>query len=99
MNFGLRNAAQTFQRFMDKVVLGLDFVVVYIDDILVASSSHQQHKCHLRQLLTRLQEYGLKIHPAKCVFGISSMDFLEHRVTAAGLTTLPKKVSAIADFP
>ena len=44
MNFGLRNAAQSFQRFIDKVVRGLDFVVVYIDDILIASSSHQQQK-------------------------------------------------------
>ena len=39
MNFGLHNAAKTFQRFLDKVVRGLEFVVVYIDDILVASSS------------------------------------------------------------
>ena len=43
MNFGLRNAAQTFQRFMDKVVRGLDFAIVYIDDILVASPSHERH--------------------------------------------------------
>ena len=99
MNFGLRNAAQSFQRFMDKVVRGLDFVVVYIDDILVASSSHQQHAEHLHQLLGRLQDHGLKIHPTKCVFGASSVDFLGHRVSAAGLEPLPQKVSAIEDFP
>ena len=99
MNFGLRNAAQSFQRFMDKVVRGLDFVVVYIDDILVASSSHQQHLEHLHLLLSRLQDHGLKIHPSKCVFGASSVDFLGHRVSAAGLEPLPQKVSAIEDFP
>lgn len=41
--FGLRNAAQSFQHFMDQVVRGFGFIVVYIDDFLVASSSHQQH--------------------------------------------------------
>ena len=99
MNFGLRNAAQTFQRFMDKVVRGLDFVVVYIDDVLVASPSHARHQDHLRLLFTRLQEHGLKIHPTKCVFGAESVDFLGHRVTADGISPLPQKVLAIKDFP
>ena len=99
MNFGLRNAAQTFQRFMDQVVRGLDFVVVYIDDILVASSSHEQHQEHLQELFTRLQEHGLKIHPTKCILGADSVDFLGHRVTADGITPLPQKVLAIREFP
>ena len=99
MNFGLRNAAPSFQRFIDKVVRGPSFVIVYIDDILIDSSSHGQHVQHLHQLLTRLQEFGLKIHPAKCVFGAQAVDFLGHRVTATGLAPLPQKVSATADFP
>ena len=99
MNFGLRNAAQSFQRFMDRVVRGLEFVVVYIDDILIASSSPQQHMEHLRLLLSRLQDNGLRIHPHKCVFGVPSVDFLGHRVSAAGLEPLPQKVAAIEDFP
>uniref|UniRef100_A0A0P4WG41 Reverse transcriptase domain-containing protein n=1 Tax=Scylla olivacea TaxID=85551 RepID=A0A0P4WG41_SCYOL len=52
MNFGLCNAAQTFQRFMDQVVRGMGAVVVHLDDILVASSSLQQHEIHLRQLFS-----------------------------------------------
>lgn len=99
MNFGLRNAAQTFQRFMDRVVRGLEFVVVYIDDILVASPDHEHHQRHLRQLFTRLQEHGLKIHPSKCVYGAQEVDFLGHRVSADGITPLPQKVVAIRDFP
>lgn len=50
MNFGLRNAAQTFQRFMDRVVQGMPWVVVYIDDILVASPTPQVHTQHLHSL-------------------------------------------------
>jgi len=43
MSFGLRNAAQTFQRFMDVILQDLDFCFAYIDDILVFSRSHQEH--------------------------------------------------------
>ena len=52
MSFGLRNAAQTFQRFMDEILKGLDFCFAYIDDILVLSRSPQQHDQHLRILFT-----------------------------------------------
>ena len=59
MPFGLRNAAQTFQRFMDQVLRGLHFCFVYVDDVLIASSSAVEHKEHLRLVLQRLSEYGL----------------------------------------
>jgi len=50
MSFGLRNVAQTFQRFMDGVLSGLDFCYTYIDDILVASSSPEEHYEQLKIL-------------------------------------------------
>ena len=49
MPFGLRNACQTFQRFMDQVLRGLHFCFVYINDVLVASSTPDEHKQHLQQ--------------------------------------------------
>ena len=55
MPFGLKNAAQTFQRLMDTVLQGLDFTFGYIDDILVASRNMTEHRKHLRQLFQRLQ--------------------------------------------
>ena len=58
MPFGLRNAAQTFQRFIDHVIRGLDFVYAYIDDLLIASTTLDEHEKHLRILFTRLQEFG-----------------------------------------
>jgi len=67
MPFGLRNAAQTFQRFINEVLQELDFRYAYIDDILVASNSEEQHEAHLRQLFTRLTEYGVRINPSKCI--------------------------------
>ena len=51
MPFGLHNAAQTFQRFMDEVLQGLDFAYAYIDDLLIASTSPEEHLQHLRAVL------------------------------------------------
>lgn len=65
MPFGLRNVAQTFQRFIDGVCYDLDFVLVFLDHILVASSSLDEHLQHLRILFQRLLVQGLVISPAK----------------------------------
>jgi len=79
MPFGLKNAAQAFQRFMDQVCWGLeDFLFVYIDDILVASSDAKEHRRHLHLLFQRLAEHGLVVNIAKCTFGVESIDFLGH---------------------
>lgn len=96
---GLQNAAQTFQCFMDHVLRGFDFCYVYIDDLLVASSSPEEHKQHLRQIFERLRHYGIIINPQKCVFGASSVEFLGHFVDSNGIHPLPAKVQAIVDFP
>ena len=99
MPFGLRNAAQTFQRFMDTVLHGLDFVFIYIDDVLVFSKSPEQHAEHLRQVFNRLNEYGITINPSKCLFGHSEMDFIGFHITSQGITPLQSKVQAIKDYP
>lgn len=99
MTFGLRNAAQTFQRFMNEVLRGLDFCYVYLDDILVFSSSTSEHEQHLRALFQRLAEYGVLINTNKCIFGQPEVTFLGYKVSAAGIQTLDTKVEAILDFP
>ena len=98
MPFGLKNAAQTFQRLMDSVCHGLEAVFVYMDDILVASPGEASHKLHLCQLFERLGEQGLVINVAKCEFGRSSIDFLGHRITPNGAAPLPDKVRAVTTF-
>lgn len=99
MTFGLRNAAQTFQRFMDEVLRGLDFCYGYIDDILVFSSNSVQHEQHLRQLFERLADYGVLINTSKCVFGQTEVSFLGYKVSAAGIQPLSSKVQAIQNYP
>ena len=99
MPFGLRNAAQSFQRLMDEVVRGLPFVFVYLDDLLVASDNDQEHDSHLRQLFDRLKAYGIVVNPLKCVFGVSSLTFLGHVVDEHGIKPLDEKVQHIRDYP
>jgi cleavage and polyadenylation specificity factor subunit 1 len=99
MPFGLKNAAQTFQRLMDGILRDLPFCFVYLDDILVASSSKDQHYDHLRQLLQRLSDNGLVLNKDKCSFGVSELDYLGHRVTTKGIQPLPERVEAIEHYP
>jgi hypothetical protein len=67
--FGLKKAAQAFQRLMDTVLRDLEFTFIYIDDIFIASRNKAEHMVHLRQVLERLQQQGLIINLAKCQFG------------------------------
>jgi len=98
MPFGLKNAAQTFQRLMDSVLRDLPFVFVYLDDILVASTSEEKHLSDLRALFTRLSQHGLIINPAKFLFGVFDIDFLGHRGTKGRAAPLPVTVEAVAEF-
>lgn len=97
--FGLRNAGQTFQRFIDTVLRGLDFCFTYLDDILVASEDSAEHFEHLEQLFARLDEYGIVLNPAKCNFGQPEVTFLGHTVNAHGIRPPAERVSVIRDFP
>ncbi|XP_059224057.1 uncharacterized protein LOC131997313 [Stomoxys calcitrans] len=99
MPFGLCNAAQTFQRFIDEVCRGLHFVFVYIDDVCVFSKSEEEHLEHLKILFERFKKYGIFINPSKCVFGQTEIDFRGHHVTPDGIKPLTEKVDVIKSFP
>lgn len=96
MPFGLRNAAQTFQRFMNQVLRGLDFAYVYVDDLLIASSSPEEHLEHLRLVFQRLDEHGIVINVSKSHFGVTELDFLGYHVDATGIRPLEEKVQGIS---
>ncbi|XP_076245408.1 uncharacterized protein LOC143185957 [Calliopsis andreniformis] len=99
MSFGLRNAAQTFQRFIDEVLRELDFVYAYIDDVLVASSTEEEHMRHLEEVFSRLNEHGVTVKAAKCKFGQTQVEFLGYAVSSEGTRPLDSKVEAIANYP
>ena len=88
MPFGLKSAAQTFQRLMDSVLQDIDCAFVYLDDILIASSSEKEHLEDLRIVFRRLTEQGLVIRLEKCLFGVPltswgikclRMDLVQHK--------------------
>lgn len=99
MQFGLSNAAQTFQRFMHSVKRDLDFCFVYLDDILIASQNDEEHKEHLNILFKQLAEYDFVININKCELGLAKVNFLGHTITPEGITPIMEKVKAITDFP
>ena len=99
MPFGLKNAAQTFQRFMNQVLRGLHFAHTYINDVLIASSSEEEHHQHLKQEFDCFKDYGVVINPSKCQLGVPSLKFVDHIVNKDGISPLESRVSAVRDFP
>lgn len=98
MPFGLRNAAQTMQRFMLEVLGAFPFCFVYIDDVLIASRGEEEHKQDLQQVLQRLDKYGITINMTKCHFGQHEVPFLGHLVNAVGVRPQPERVKAIIGY-
>ena len=87
MPFGVKTAPIFFQRAMTKVFEGLDFVQVYLDDIIILSKTEQDHISHLTQVFDRLKKYNLKLRLDKCMFGVTELEYLGHLVN--GHTQLP----------
>ena len=93
--FGLRNSRQTFQCFIDHLTRGLDFVFVYLDDLIVTSPDHKKH---LQILFKRSAKHGIIIGPEKCQFGTTELSFLGQYVCPEGISPLPTAVDAIVNF-
>lgn len=101
MPFGLKNAGATYQRLVNRMFadrLGVT-MEVYIDDMLVKSPKAADHIDHLKDCFLILNEYGMKLNPAKCTFGVTSGEFLGYIVTQRGIEANPKQISAILDIP
>lgn len=99
MTFGLRNASQTFQRYIDSNLGDLDFVYTYIDDILVSSNSIEEHYEHLRIVFQRLKQAHLRLNVSKCVFAVEELEFLGYSVNSKGIRPTLSRVEHILNFP
>uniref|UniRef100_A0A0A9XBE2 RNA-directed DNA polymerase n=1 Tax=Lygus hesperus TaxID=30085 RepID=A0A0A9XBE2_LYGHE len=101
MPFGLKNAPSTFQRLMDNCLRGVqnEICSVYMDDIIVFSSSLQEHMVRLRCIFDRLRQANLKVQMDKTEFLRKEVGFLGHLITESGLKPNPKKIEAITKFP
>lgn len=101
MPFGLCNAPATFQALMNDVLRPFlrRFVLVFFDDILIYSSSLAEHLRHVRTVLTMLHQHRLFVKRSKCAFGVDSISYLGHIISATGVAMDPDKVRAVADWP
>ena len=101
MPFGLCNAPGTFQRLMERIFGDQSFqtLLLYLDDVVVFSSSFDQHLQRLGLVLGRLRAQNLKLKLAKCRFFAREAQYLGHVISAAGVATDPDKTRVVADWP
>ncbi|CAC5388074.1 unnamed protein product [Mytilus coruscus] len=101
LSMGLSSAPSSFQLLMDKILQGLTFKVClcYLDDILIASETFDQHIDDLNTVFGRLKEAGLKLGPKKCSFAQQSCVFLGHLISSKGIQPPPERLQAIKDYP
>jgi hypothetical protein len=101
MPFGLCNAPATFQRLMDTVFYDVtwNFVLVYMDDIIIFSKTAEDHKVHLEEVFKLLIKAGLKLNPDKCDFFQEKILFLGHMISKEGIQPNPALVEKIKNCP
>ncbi|GBG74902.1 hypothetical protein CBR_g19415 [Chara braunii] len=101
MPLGFTNAPATFQTTMNDIFRDIleEYVLVYLDDILVYIRTLEDHVRHLRNVLQRLCKHGFYAKLSKCRFAQSKVDFLRHYVSNQGLHMDDAKITVIAEWP
>ncbi|KAK3517825.1 hypothetical protein QTP70_018984 [Hemibagrus guttatus] len=100
MPFGLTNAPAVFQALINEVFRDLlGRVIAYIDDILVYSTSMEEHVHQVREVLARLQQHHLFVKLEKCEFHHSMVTFLGYVISHQGVEMVVVKVQAVTEWP
>jgi len=93
---GIAGSPNIFQAMMSKLMVALEFVRSYFDDLLfIIKPSLDDHLNHLRLVLTGLQEAGLQVNAPKSKFCTIAMEYLWYILTRTGIKPLPNKVQAL----
>jgi hypothetical protein len=100
MSFWLMNAPASFMYLMNKVFMEYldNFVVVFIDDILIFLKTEEEHETHLRLVLEKLRAHQLYTKFSKCEFWLSEVAFLGHVISTGGVSVDPSKVKDVLDW-
>ena len=100
MSFGLTNAPAAFMDLMNRVFRPFldQFVIVFIDDVLVYSRTEEEHEQHLRAVLQTLREHRLFAKFSKCEFWLEKVQFLGHVILGVGIQVDPAKVSVVLSW-
>jgi hypothetical protein len=97
VSMGLASAPSAFQRMVELVVKGIGNVVVYIDDLIIHSKTHDQHLKSLDEVFTRLTAHNLRVNLNKCIFGSSKTSYLGFCLTKNGIFPGTDKLKAVRD--
>ena len=98
--FGLTNAPAYFQELMNMILHGAgSFALAYLDDVLIFSSTPEDHIEHIGIVLKHLKEAGLKLKKSKCCFFCKQLSYLGHVISSDGLKHDPDKTKAIDEMP
>ena len=97
--FGIAQAPAYFQLLMNKVLNGLKFAMMYLDNIIIFSDNESQHLEHLETVFSCLREAGLKMKWSKCDFFKSEIHYLGHLISPEGISPLPNKLDCIQHMP
>ena len=98
MPFGYKNAPAFFQRFIDGIFQNVPFLVTYLDDILVLSSSIKEHHEHLKFVFNTLDHWSLRANTKKCKFFQSSVNFLGITFTPLGYRPMEDHIPPVMDM-
>lgn len=96
---GVRPAAAIFQQTMDTMLAGIEFVIVYFDDILIATPSIEQHTATLKAVFGKLAEWNMRVRINKCNFFKNEVKYLGIIVDREGQRPDPEKLKAIETMP
>ncbi|KAK6171937.1 hypothetical protein SNE40_018357 [Patella caerulea] len=101
MPFGLANAPMSFQMVMSDILRDMNwqYVLVYVDDIIVFSEDFEQHLGHLSTVFKKLERAGITLKPSKCRFACKKVKYLGHYFSANGTEVDNSKVDAIQTIP
>lgn len=102
MPFGLKNAPAQFQRFINHVLhtfIASGQLVVYLDDIIIASVDLEDHLCILGDVLRTLRNNGLELRMDKCKFVYEELDYLGYRANPKGIRPSDQHIQAIQNYP
>jgi len=97
LSMGLKGGPGSFQRMMELTTKGLNKIIVYIDDLLLHSKTHDEHRADLVRLFVRLRHFNLKLNLEKCFFGATNVAYLGYRLTPQGILPGVDKLKCIRD--
>lgn len=96
--FGITCAPELFQKIMEQILAGCEGCLNYIDDITLYGETLKQINLRVAKVLSALNDYNVVLNKDKCIFGVSELEFLGHKLSANGIKPIHSKLDAIKLF-